>query len=148
MVRLITNFEDENIEDKILDSSKDERMLNSSIECFYEDKQLFDKYKKSTEEYNAEIKELMKKLNKDQFETDSGLIAKVSVQKRESFDENKLIAKLKDLKTEGIIKTKEYVDMNALEDAIYNERLDATELTNCRIVKEVITLKVSERKKK
>lgn len=146
MGRLITNFEDENIEEKILDASKDERMLNSSIECFYEDKQLFDKYKKSTEEYNAEIKELMKKLNKDQFETDGGLIAKVSVQKRESFDENKLIAKLKDLKTEGIIKTKEYVDMDELENLIYNGILNASELTNCKEVKTVTTLKVSKKK--
>ena len=68
----------------ILDQNKtngvnEERILNSTIECFYEDKQLADKYKKSAEEYNKEIKQLMSTINKNEFETDSGLIAKISV---------------------------------------------------------------------
>lgn len=124
------------------------RILNSTIECFYEDKQNLDKYKKSTEEYNTEIKELMAKLNTDIFYTDSGLQAKISVQHRESFIEEALLNKIKTLKIPGVIKTKEYVDMDALEDAIYNEVLDASELSSCRTSKEVITLKVSKKKVK
>ena len=126
----------------------EERILNSTIECFYEDKQLADKYKKSAEEYNKEIKKLMSTINKDEFETDSGLIAKISVQKRESFIEEALLQKIKELKVPGIIKTKEYVDMDLLEDAIYNEKLDASELTTCRKIQEVVTLKVSKKKGK
>lgn len=126
----------------------EERILNSTIECFYEDKQLADKYKKSAEEYNKEIKQLMSTINKDEFETDSGLIAKISVQKRESFIEEALLQKIKELKVPGIIKTKEYVDMDLLEDAIYNEKLDASELTTCRKIQEVVTLKVSKKKGK
>ena len=126
----------------------EERILNSTIECFYEDKQLADKYKKSAEEYNKEIKQLMSTINKNEFETDSGLIAKISVQKRESFIEEALLQKIKELKVPGIIKTKEYVDMDLLEDAIYNEKLDASELTTCRKIQEVVTLKVSKKKGK
>lgn len=126
----------------------EERILNSTIECFYENKQLADKYKKSAEEYNKEIKQLMSTINKDEFETDSGLIAKISVQKRESFIEEALLQKIKELKVPGIIKTKEYVDMDLLEDAIYNEKLDASELTTCRKIQEVVTLKVSKKKGK
>lgn len=126
----------------------EERILNSTIECFYEDKQLADKYKKSAEEYNKEIKQLMSTINKNEFETDSGLIAKISVQKRESFIEEALLQKIKKLKVPGIIKTKEYVDMDLLEDAIYNEKLDASELTTCRKIQEVVTLKVSKKKGK
>lgn len=135
-------------EEKILSQSKDERVLNSTIECFYEDKQLADKYKKSAEEYNKEIKQLMSTINKNEFETDSGLIAKISIQKRESFIEEALLQKIKELKVPGIIKTKEYVDMDLLEDAIYNEKLDASELTTCRKIQEVVTLKVSKKKGK
>lgn len=126
----------------------EERILNSTIECFYEDKQLADKYKKSAEEYNKEIKQLMSTINKNEFETDSGLIAKISVQKRESFIEEALLQKIKELKVPGIIKTKEYVDMDALENQIYLGNIDASELTTCRKIQEVVTLKVSKKKGK
>lgn len=135
-------------EDKILSQSNDERVLNSTIECFYEDKQLADKYKKSCESYNLEIKELMSKLDTDQFETDSGLVAVISHKYSQSFNENKLLNKLKKLNAEGIIKTKEYVDMEALEDAIYNKRIYASELSDCRETKETIALKVTKKKEK
>lgn len=133
-------------EEKILNQNKDERLLNSTIKCFYEDKQKLDMYKKSTEEYNSEIKKLMSKLDKDEFETDDGLVAKINIQNRESFIDDKLIEKIKESKVPGIIKTKEYVDMDALEDAIYNGRFDASTLTTCKTSKKVITLKVSKRK--
>lgn len=130
-------------DEEILSQSKEERILNSTIECFYKDKQQLDYYKKETDNANKEIKEMLKKLNKTEFETDNGLIAKMTISKRESFIEESLLDKLKELKVDGIIKTKEYVDMDALEDAIYNGKLDASELSNCRQTKEVITLKVS-----
>ena len=130
----------------LLNENKAERLLNSIIECFYNDKQKLDNYKKSTEEYNKEIKKLMNQLNKTEFETDNGLDAKITVQNRESFNEDKLIEKLKLLNGHTAIKTKEYVDMDELENLIYNGFLDASELTSCKVSKEVITLKVSERK--
>ena len=126
----------------------EERILNSTIECFYEDKQLADKYKKSAEEYNKEIKQLMSTINKNEFETDSGLIAKISVQKRESFIEEALLQKIKELKVPGIIKTKEYVDMDALENQIYLGNIDASKLSDCREIKKVTTLKVIKKSKK
>ena len=134
------------MDEKILNQDKIERLLNSAIECFYADKKQLDIYKKSTEEYNKQIKETMNQLNKTEFETDNGLIAKITIQNRESFNEDKLIAKLKELKGNAAIKTKEYVDMDELENLIYNGELDASELTSCKVSKEVITLKVSERK--
>lgn len=123
-----------------------EQILSNTIEAFYDDKQQLDFYKKETDKQNKEIKEAMSKLNKTEFETDNGYIAKITVQKRENFNEDKLLAKIKDLGVEGIIKTKEYIDMDALEDAIYNERLNASELSNCRESKETITLRVSKNK--
>lgn len=130
----------------LLNENKAERLLNSTIECFYNDKQKLDNYKKSTEEYNKEIKKLMNQLNKTEFETDNGLVAKITVQNRESFNEDKLINTLRKLGITAPIKTKEYVDMDELENEIYNGQLDASELTSCKVSKEVVTLKVSERK--
>ena len=71
------------IQNTILDQNKtngvnEQHLLNSTIECFYKDKQMLDKYKKSTEEYNKEIKDIMSNININEFETDSGLIAKLT----------------------------------------------------------------------
>ena len=134
------------MDEEILNQDKIERLLNSAIECFYADKKQLDIYKKSTEEYNKQIKETMNQLNKTKFETDNGLVAKITVQNRESFNEDKLINTLRKLGITAPIKTKEYVDMDELENEIYNGFLDASELTPCKVSKEVVTLKVSERK--
>ena len=121
--------------------------LKELVRLFYEDKQQLDNYKKSTDEYNKSIKDIMNELDMTEFESDD-LIAKIGTQNRESFNEDKLIDKLKSLNVEGVIKTREYVDMDALENAIYNELLDASELTSCKEVKTVTTLKVSKKKGK
>ena len=121
--------------------------LKELVRFFYEDKQQLDNYKKSTDEYNKDIKEIMGQLDLTEFESDD-LVAKIGVQNRENFNEDKLIDKLKSLNVSGVIKTKEYVDMDALENAIYNELIDASELTSCKEVKTVTTLKVSKKKGK
>lgn len=121
--------------------------LKELIRLFYEDKQQLDKCKKSTEEYNKEIKEGMAELGVNDF-VSNDLIAKINTQYRESFDEDKLLNKLKELGVTTPIKQKEYVDMDELENVIYNNVLDASELSSCKIVKEVVVLKVSKQKEK
>lgn len=120
--------------------------LNEQIKLFYADKEELDKYKKSTDEYNKQIKDLMQQLNTNIFATDNGLIAKIIVQNRDSFIEDKLLLKLKELGITTPIKTIEVVDYSELENVIYNGQLDASELTNCKENKKVVTLKVSEKK--
>lgn len=131
----------------MIDDLELESELKELVRLFYEDKQQLENYKKSTEEYNKSIKDIMNELDLTEFESDD-LIAKIGVQNRESFNEEKLIEKLKSLNINGVIKTKEYVDMDALENAIYNELLDASELTPCKEVKVVTTLKVTKKKVK
>ena len=130
-----------------IDDYKDENeFLSDMVNYYFEQKQDLDMLKKETENVNTDIKYLMNKLNKKEFKTDSGLIAKINVQKKESFIDEKLIAKLKELGVVSPIKTIEVVDMDELENVIYNGWLDASELTNCKQTKEVITLKVSKKK--
>ena len=119
--------------------------LDGLIEVFYDHKKELDKYKKTTDEYNKQIKSELNKLGTTEFVTESGLVAKLAIQNRESFNEDLLIAKLKELQVNEVIKTKEYVDMDALEDAIYNGKLNASELSNCKIIKTIETLRVLDK---
>lgn len=138
------SFEQKEINEKI--------KLNNIINLYYNQKRELDYYKKEVDKGNKDIKELLTQLNKTEFETDNGLIAKMTTQKRESFDEDKLLDIIKNLEINGIkgigdiIKTKEYVDMDELENQIYLGAINASELQSARITKEVVTLKVSERK--
>ena len=123
-----------------------EENLYELIRLFYADKQQLEQYKKSTEEYNKEIKDGMQELGINELDTIDGLTAKITTQKRESFLEDKLLLKLKTLGVTEPIKTIEVIDYDELENAIYNNKLDASVLTDCKQVKEVVTLKVSKKK--
>lgn len=106
--------------------------------------------KKVCDVQNKEIKELRLNEKLDLY-TVNGYKAIRSVSKRESFDEDKLVKILKKVDIEGLIKTKEYVDMDILEDAIYRGQLGEDTilaLDSCKEVKEVVTLKVTKIKEK
>ena len=126
---------------------ENEARLVNLVNHYYENKTEQDRLKKMVDSDNNDIKELMTEMGLENFETDR-LIAKMSTQKRESFIDEKLLQRIKELNIEGVIKTTEYVDMDALEDAIYNGKVDATKLSDCRQTKEVVTLRVTERKLK
>lgn len=121
-------------------------LLEEQIQNFYADKQQLDYYKKVTDDRNKSIKNMMQELEKSEFVTSDGIVAKMNVQKRESFIDDKLILKLKELGVTTPIKTIEVVDMDELENVIYNGNLDASELTGCKQIKEVVVLKVSKKK--
>lgn len=122
-------------------------LLEADIEKFFKYKQELDKYKKSTDEMNKEIKKFMKELDLEEFITYNGFKAKVTTSKRESLNESAVIDKLKELNITAPIKTVEVIDYTALEDAIYNGKLDASILSEYKEIKEVVTLKVTESKK-
>ena len=99
--------------------------------------------------YNADIKKVMKEQGITTKET-NGWKAVYSVQKRESMNEDKLLEILRNNGIESVIKTREYVDFDALEDAIYKGDVPKEVLLTidtCREVKEVETLKVTKLKK-
>lgn len=130
-----------------MEENNDERMLNALIGSFYDHKQKADHYKKEAEAENLEIKDTMNTMNIKEFNGDF-LTAKINIQKRESFNDAKLLNLLDSYKDKipGLIVMKPVVDMDKLEDAIYNGLLDATLLTPAKEVKEVVTLKVTKRK--
>lgn len=126
--------------------------LCALIDQYFVDKADADEKKKLVEQENKQIKEGMVELESDVVETEKYKATR-SVSVRSSIDEEAWLSILKtqtDL-PEGIIKTKEFVDMDALEDAIYNGAIPKDVLIRLNEHKketEVVTLKVTKLKKK
>ena len=126
--------------------------LCALIDQYFVDKADADEKKKLVEQENKQIKEGMVELESDVVETEKYKATR-SVSVRSSIDEEAWLSILKtqtDL-PEGIIKTKEFVDMDALEDAIYNGAIPKDILIRLNEHKketEVVTLKVTKLKKK
>ena len=124
-----------------------EEKLSDLLPVYEANKSEMDSYKKLVDRDNKEIKSIMLGAEMGEFVVDD-IKASCSVSVREDFVEEALIAKLKEMKIRGVIKKKEYVDMDALENAIYNGKVDAASLADCQTKKEVVTLRVSKLKRK
>ena len=129
--------------------NEENETLEELIPRYYQNKQECSSYEKLIDEDNKKIKELM--ADTDKYEVD-GLVATVSTRVSESMDEQKLIEVLKANNiTDGIIKTTEYVDMDALERVMYAGTIPESvivEMNKCRISKETKVLKVTRKKTK
>lgn len=121
------------------------KKLTALINSFYENKVQFDKYKKITDSENKEIKEIMSERGWSEFSTDN-LVAKKSVQQRESFNEPALIEKLLEIDAKETIDLVPVINWDKVEDMIYNGKLDPSILAPYKETKEVVTLKVSKKK--
>lgn len=129
--------------------------LKELIPSYGEHKSEFDILDKQVKEENAQIKKLILESGEMKHEVD-GWKASVSVSKRENFNEDKLIKilttndKFIEVRAE-IVKTKPYVDFDALEEAIYRGDIDKdmlVELDTAKESKEVVTLRISKVKEK
>jgi hypothetical protein len=119
--------------------------LDELIPLYYEHNELVKKHKKVADKANKEIKKIMVEQNITEFAT-NGLVAKVSVSERVDLMEDVLIEKIKELGIKGIIKTREYIDMDALETALYNGLISPAALAQAQIKKEVVTLRIRQEK--
>jgi hypothetical protein len=121
--------------------------LTGIVDVYFEKKTEENAAKKEADVYNADIKTIMGEQGLTEFSTDTAK-ASITIAVKNDFIENRLIEVLKDLKLKNIVKKKEYVDMDALEDAIYKGKIDPIALKDCQTSKEVITLRVTAIKKK
>lgn len=125
--------------------------LSKLVISFGEKKTQLDALDKEVKKDNAEIKTLMKELGQSKYES-GGYTVSYTEQKRESMNEDallELLSKKHKLYTDlGIIKTKEYIDSDALESAIYNGDIPKAELLKmdkCRETKIIPTLKLTKK---
>lgn len=130
-----------------------EEELDKLIASYVLNKGEFDSLKKITERDNGRIKDMMLELNLTERQVGDKVVKRI-VQEKEAFNEELLLELIKtkcpkDVQ-DKIIKTKEYVDMDYLEDAIYNSSISSDfllDMDTCREVKQVVTLRVSKVKK-
>ena len=108
--------------------------LAAILDEYLENKAYLGKYDKLVKQGNDIIKSEMKNRNLETFES-AKCIATVSSREPEIFNEDKAIELLKANLTpeqlEQVIKSKEYIDADALEKIIYNKDFDAAILAPC-----------------
>ena len=127
--------------------------LGELIERYGLNKTEFDSYKDICDEENKQIKAIMKDENLKNYESESFKVS-YSVSERTSFDEDKMIAVIKSYNLPdslGLIKTREYIDEDALEASIYSGLIpdDVLEkIKGCMTVKEVETVRLTKKGEK
>jgi len=126
-------------------SENNSNNLGEIIESYIYNKKQENHFKSLASSENTQIKSIMEEMNISKFETNSGS-AIISERKTETFIEDKLIEFLKSNGVaDRIVKTKEYVDFDALESAIYHETIPADvvkEMASCKDVKVTTVLRI------
>lgn len=132
--------------------------LEELVPAYAKAKGTADEYKKIADEQNKKIKSELKAIKDDSQTLEiAGFTVNFQKQERTSMNEEKVLEsfgkckKIQFAKDMGIIKTKEYIDYDALENAIYNGRLSdklLAMLKDCEEVKIVEVLKVTQKKEK
>lgn len=130
--------------------------LETIIPRYANNKAELDSYDKLCKKDNAKIKELMLGMKLSEKEVD-GYKATCTVSNRETMKEDVLLAYFTSVpafvelaEKFNIVKTKPYIDFDALENAIYKNALTTEqllELDKAKESKEVVTLRISKVKK-
>lgn len=124
--------------------------LDTLIPQYANNKSELDGYKKICDRENAQIKAIMKDFVITNYEA-GGYKASYVISERESMNEEMLLEIAHNHGIPEIVKTKEYIDYDALENAIYNGRISQDillEMNKAKEIKEVVTLRVTKVKPK
>lgn len=126
------------------------KILELNVGKFGTDKSMENTLKKTNEGLSAQIKLALNTLGLASYSA-GGYVVTRSITTKDEFDEDALIAELKTRKLskeilKKIIRKKEYVDYDELENAIYHDQIDAASLTKCQTSREVVTLRVKKQK--
>ena len=121
--------------------------------------QLFAQYQQACEEFNVAeakkkalngvIKQMFSDMGVTKFYSES-LKATMSVSTRPniSWDENALLCYCKTLSVPGLVKQKDYVDMECLESCLYRGEVEAKKIKQFQNQKpDIVTLKVTQKQK-
>lgn len=126
--------------------------LDNLLESYSEAKYKVDEFTKMKDGYNTTIKDAMKDIGIKEYDGTRYKATITETEKQEFNDLQAIEILRKTLPPEEfgkIVKTREYIDSDALESAIYNHELDAGILAPCTTQKpSVITLRVTLKKGK
>lgn len=124
--------------------------LERLIPQYIANKTELDSYQKICDKEKAKIKSIMKDFSLLRYEV-GGYKALYTISKRESMNEEMLLAIAHEHGLNDIIKTKEYIDYDALEKALYDGKISddvVLEMDKAKEVKEIVTLRVIPIKEK
>lgn len=122
--------------------------LDKLIPQYIQNKSDMESYKKICDKENAQIKSIMKSFTVTNYEVGK-YKATYSISKRETMNEEMLLQIAHSFGIPEIVKTKEYIDFDALEKAIYDGKISndiLLEMNKAKEVKEVVTLRVTKKK--
>ena len=123
--------------------------LSTAIDKYKESKDKENALKKANNELNETIKTYMHKHNMTSANSEK-YTATLSCVKKESLNEELAIEIIKEnlggALLSSVIKQKEYIDEDALENLVYNGDFDITKLAKAKMVKETYTLRVNKKK--
>lgn len=123
--------------------------LSKIIDAYKESKDEENRLHKVNTETCKNIKSYMQMLGVDKADG-SEYTANLSITQSESLNEDLAIeilkANLDDDTVKTVIKSKEYIDEDALEKLVYAGLFDITKLAKAKIVKKVSTLRITKRK--
>lgn len=125
--------------------------LMALIIGYFENKSKSDAMAKKVKEQNELIKnQIVSEHLPDKFEVDDLKINRTVIKKSKFNDEQAIEILRKNLdadKFSEVVKTKEYIDDDALEALIYNKEIDGTMLDDCiEQLPDVIQLKITKKK--
>lgn len=125
--------------------------LSELINRYKEGKDVETKIKKSNTELNEAIKNYM--TTHDMSTADSDLYtATLSITKKDTLNDDVALAIIKEnlggALLKSVVKTKEYIDEDALETLIYNGDFDANKLSKAITTKTITTLRIAKKKAK
>lgn len=131
-------------------SRRDGNNLAIAIDSYKKLKDEESAVKKALKPLGDEIKEELQKAGLEEYSTDNWTV-KISVKQNSDFNELKAIEILKEKLPRKdlakVIKTKEYIDDDALESLVYNGVFDIRELKVCETPKEpTVTLRITKKK--
>ena len=117
--------------------------LKSDISTYYEVNNQVKSLKKSMDVLNKNIKEQLMQENLDHVEV-GGYFVKITTVSSVSFDPDILLALVKEIGREDLIKTREYVDVDDIERLVYTGELNAKDVAPAQILKEQVRLNVGK----
>lgn len=118
------------------------KLGNSYVTLKNEEKKL----KKDIKSINTRLKDYFNDSGNDELDLGDYTIKK-QVQDRSKMDEDRLLNTIRTLGFEECIKTKEYVDIESVNDLIYNKVITPNQIADCVDKKLVTMIKISKNKK-
>lgn len=122
--------------------------LENLVTQYHESNQRLKSLESSTELLKATLKTLLNENELTKFETTNGIKVSLTTSSKITFEEELLLEFAKQTEIPELVKTKEYVDMNILEDAIYHKDINVEDLIPFKKEVSIVRLNCRESKKK